>query len=391
MKVYDLFIDNSASLDDYIKQASGCTYVALDTEFISGRTYYPTLCLIQICYKKASKKYAAIVDVLNSDIDLTSFFAMINDKKVMKVMHAAHQDIEIFYQLTGKIPQPIFDTQIAAMACDLESSISYHKIVKNITHKCLEKESQRSDWGKRPLSQKQIQYALNDVIYLCDVYDYLDQYLRENERIAWIKEDHDQLIDENTYKFAPEMAWKKISTNDASPAFVARLRETAAWRDEQAKKHNCPRSHIIKDKPLIGIAKRKIKKPEDIGFADLTPFLKKNRWEIEKLFTKVNRVETIDREQWQPPKPTGRKNGQENEKYVLELLTLCLKIRAQELKVARSLIAKNQDLIEFIRGGSQDNSLRQGWRYQVFGKMAEQILAGEISVACHDNTINFVK
>ena len=240
-------IENQAELESLCQVLKKQKFVTIDSEFVREKTYFSKLCLLQVGWIDD----AAIVDPLSNWLNLEPFFAIMQDKNILKVFHSGRQDIEIFYNLSGKIPQPVFDTQIAAMVCGFGASVSYSTLVAEVTKVELDKSSRLTDWSKRPLDVKQLEYALRDVTYLIPCYLYLDKYLKEHNRKEWIKEEIAALCDEEIYKPDPESAWLKIRHSVHGAQFLAVLKELAAWRERRAVKFNTPRHTIMKDDILV--------------------------------------------------------------------------------------------------------------------------------------------
>ena len=229
-------ITETESLSLLCGRLSHAPYITVDTEFMREKTYWPQLCLVQL----ADENEAAAVDVLAKDINLRPLLDLMANKKVLKVFHAARQDLEIFYRLMGALPAPLFDTQVAAMVCGFGDSAGYETLVRNLTDHVIDKSSRFTDWAQRPLTEKQIDYAVADVTHLREVYSRLAQNLEKNGRREWLEEELSDLLDNRNYTFSPEAAWRRIKSRGAKPRYLAILREIAAWRERRLSQGTCP-------------------------------------------------------------------------------------------------------------------------------------------------------
>lgn len=357
-------------------------FITVDSEFIREHCYYPKLCLLQVAYDGD----AAIIDPL-AKIDLTPFFDILQNPKIVKVFHSGRQDIEIFYNLSGHTPKNVFDTQIAAMVCGFSENIGYGNMVHDIMNIELDKSQRLTDWSRRPLDESQLEYAICDVTYLVDCYKYLLNYMQENHRQDWIKEETELLCDENGYCIKPDEAWLRIKHNAHSPQFLAALKYLAAWRERRAQKFNTPRSSILKDDVLLNIASTFPKSIED---------LKTVRNLKSEIINGRLGAEIIDvlKEASQNPMPSevcraDRKQHHSvpnHEQSLMEILKLLLKIKSQEAGVIAKLIADDDDLRYIILNQPQNTNTMQSWRYEIFGKYAEQICKGKLSITYNPKT-----
>ena len=243
-------INTSLELKKYCEQAKDFEYIALDTEFIRDTTYFAKLCLIQAGYKGEG----VIIDPLADAMDLSPFFALLKNPKIVKVFHACKQDVEIFYFMSQIMPEPLFDVQIAASALGYGENLSYDNLAAKVLGEKVDKTSRFTDWAKRPLSQKQLEYALGDVTYLCHIYEKLVKELVEKGRVDWIKEDLAQMVNRENYDISPVNAWLRMRPKNDQPKTIAVLKEVAAWREEQAQNRNSPRQRIMRDDVLNEIS-----------------------------------------------------------------------------------------------------------------------------------------
>ena len=369
-------IDNDEKLKKFCNILKKQSFITVDSEFIREHCYYPKLCLLQVGYDGD----AAIIDPL-TNLDLTPFFDILQNPKIVKVFHSGRQDIEIFYNLTGKTPKNVFDTQIAAMVCGFAENIGYGNLVHDIVHIDLDKSQRLTDWSLRPLDKAQLEYAICDVTYLVDCYKYLQNYLQEHNRTDWIKEETAWLCDENGYCINPDDAWLRIKHNAHSSQFLAALKYLAAWRERRAQKFNTPRSGILKDDVLLNIASTFPKSLNELKLvrnlkseiingrlgAEIIDVLK------EAAQNPMSAVECrADRKQ-HPGVPN-------HEQSLMEILKLLLKIKSQEAGVIAKLIADDEDLRYIILNQPQNTKAMQSWRYEIFGQFAEQLCKGKLSI-----------
>ena len=370
-------IDTTEKLNDFCKTLEKQDFITVDSEFIREHSYYPKLCLLQV----ACEEDAAIIDPL-SKTDLSAFFDILQNPKIVKVFHAGKQDIEIFYNMTGKIPQNIFDTQIAAMVCGFAENIGYGNLVHEITHVELDKSQRLTDWSLRPLDESQLQYAVCDVTYLVNCYKYLREYMQKNHRETWADEETATLCDVNCYEVKPENAWLKIKHNAHSPQFLAALKYLAEWREKRAQKFNTPRSSILRDETLLNIASTF---PQTVDELKQVRNLKSD---IIKGRLGAEIIEALQEAKANPmPSDICRADRKQNahipnhEQSLAEILKLLLKIKSQECGVISRLIATDEDLRFIIINQPEKTPTMQGWRYEVFGQYAEQLCRGKISIA----------
>ena len=375
-------VTDTHTLEDVISTLSKSDFVTVDTEFIRESTYWPELCLIQL----ASPDIAVIVDPLSPEIDLSPLFKLMANTNVVKVFHAARQDVEIIYKLGNIIPAPLFDTQIAGSVCGFGESVSYEQIVERITGEHIDKSSRYTDWSRRPLSDKQLSYALADVTHLRDVYKYLKEKLEKNGRTHWIDDEMEILTSPKTYIMPNDEAWKRIKGRIRKPRELAVLQQVAAWREQEAKNRNVPRGRILKDECLVEIA---IQRPKDEMALSRLRSIPKG-WEhsgsaaellkaVQKgLSVGLDNLPTIH-------KHVATGNGTA---AAIELLRVLLKLVADEEDIAPRIIANNDELEKIAKQDHLDTlSAMQGWRYNIFGKKAEKMLNGHLGFYFHNGKI----
>ena len=349
-------------------------FVAVDTEFIREQTYWPKLCLIQL----AGPEDEALVDPLRPGISLEPFFRLMANERVVKVFHAARQDLEIIWNQARLIPHPIFDTQVAALVCGFGEAVSYVNLVKQVTHQDLDKTSRFTDWARRPLSAKQLAYARGDVIHLRDIYRYLKAELDREGRAGWLDEEMATLTMPGTYEADPEQAWRRLKLRIKSRKSLAVLVELAAWRERSAQAQDVPRGRILRDDTLYDIANH-------------APTATSQLSELRTLsdgFAKSARareiVEAVKRGLARDPRtvpPLRAGVPLPAEKLaLLDLLRVLLKTCAARHKVAPRLIADGDDLERIAVEEAPDVPAMKGWRHDLFGVYAEQLKAGKLAL-----------
>lgn len=369
-----VLIQKNEELKDFCRKLKGHPFITVDTEFIREKTYWPRLCLIQL----ASTEDAACVDPLAEGIDLSPVFEIMRDETIVKVFHAARQDVEIFYHLTGKVPSPIFDTQVAAMVCGFGESVSYQTLVSKLAHTEIDKTMRFTDWSRRPLTEKQVKYALHDVTYLRDVYARLTEILAQTGRESWVAEEIAFLSDPATYENDPQKSWLRIKQNSNNPEFLAILQALAAWREEEAQKHDRPRKHIMRDELLLEIAASAPKTLEEMkGMRSLPQGFAEGR-----LGTAARNViaEVISRDPSTYPAYSARRDLPKGTRSLAKLLKLLLTVKAEQHDVAEKLLASSDDVDLLASEESPDIPALKGWRFDVFGKDALALKNGKLAL-----------
>jgi ribonuclease D len=356
-------------------------FVAVDTEFMREQTFWPNLCLIQI----AADGTEVLVDSLAPGLDLQPFFDLMVNERVLKVFHSARQDIEIIHHLAGVIPHPIFDTQVAAMVCGFGEAVSYSMLVKRLLGRNLDKTSRFTDWSRRPLSERQLTYALGDVVHLRELYPKLRAQLDHSERASWLSEEMGVLTDPATYELHPEQAWKRLKMRIKTQKSMAVLMELAAWREREAQSQDVPRARILKDEALYDIASQAPRTAEDLGslrslhngFARST----RGRAVLDAVAKGVERdpktVPPIERGEPMPPEAQA----------VVDLLRVLLKATAGRHGVAPKLIATSDELEEIARSDVTDIAALRGWRKKLFGDDALALKRGELALVIKDGEV----
>jgi ribonuclease D len=349
-------------------------YVTVDTEFLRETTYYPLLCVAQM----ASPEEAVVIDALAPDLDLAPLFALMNDAKVLKVFHAARQDIEICWHMAGAIPHPIFDTQVAAMVLGYGDSISYDQLVQRITGDVLDKSLRYTDWSRRPLSKVQIDYAASDVTHLRDVYLALSADLEKRGRIDWVFEEMSVLTSPDTYRFEPEHAWERLRTRVRKPKDLAVLIEVAAWREREAQTRDIPRGRVLKDEVIADIAMQAPTTIERLGaLRSLPKGFERSRWG-EAIVEAVK--QGIARDPKSLPR-LDRARAAVNGGATVELLKVLLRMTSERHGVAAKVIATTDDLERIVADDLADVAALKGWRRELFGDKALALKHGKLALA----------
>ncbi|HVH37927.1 MAG TPA: ribonuclease D [Sphingomicrobium sp.] len=381
MKIHPL-ITKTADLEALVERMATQPFVAVDTEFMRENTYWPDLCLIQI----ATTEEAAAVDP-KADIDLAPLLSLLVDNQdVLKVFHAGGQDLEIVHNLTGKTPQPLFDTQIAAMALGHGEQVGYSNLIESMLGHSLDKGARFTDWGRRPLDKRQIDYAIADVTHLANIFPKLLERLRRTGRGGWLDEEMERLADPSSFAFAPEDAWKRLKLPSRNPQVLGRLKALAAWRETEARGKNIPRGRIVKDDTLNELAAHPPKTQEDLGrVRGLSAGWRNNDIGARLIgaisgATPLSPDELPDRE---PRRPGLTKDGA----LVSDLLKLLLKIRAKESGVAPRLIARADDIEALAAGVRGDLKILSGWRFEEFGRDALDLVEGRLGFAIENGKL----
>ena len=349
-------------------------FVTVDTEFLRETTYYPLLCVAQI----ASADEAIVIDALAAGIDLAPFFELMVDERVLKVFHAARQDIEIVWHMAGRIPHPVFDSQVAAMVLGFGDSISYDQLVQRVTGDNLDKSNRFTDWSRRPLSSAQLTYAVSDVTHLRDVYLALADDLARRGRSEWVGEEMEILTSPGTYRLEPENAWQRLKTRVRKPKELAVLIEIAAWREREAQARDLPRGRVLRDEVLGDIA---IQAPTSLDrlshVRSLPKGFERSRWGADVIETvqrglarDLKSLPPIDRQ-----KPTSA-NG-----ATVELMKVLLRMTSEQHGVAAKVIATVDELEQIAADDTADVAALKGWRRELFGEKALALKQGRLALS----------
>jgi ribonuclease D len=367
-------VTSTPDLVQVCSRLSAAEFVAVDTEFMREQTFWPELCLVQI----ASDSVEAIIDPMAPGLDLKPFFELMANQCVTKVFHAARQDIEIMYSEAGLIPAPIFDTQVAASVCGYGDSVSYVNLVKDITGHDIDKSSRFTDWSRRPLTEKQLVYALGDVTHLRDVYRHLRAKLDSTGRISWLDEEMADLTHPETYETRPEDAWKRLKMRTKNRKSFGVLIELAAWRERMAQSQNVPRSRVLRDEALYDIANQMPTTPEQLGglrtLSDGFSRSQRAREIIEAVKAGLAR-DAKSLPQMNHSRPVSAEAG-----ATIELLKVLLKASAAKHRVAPRLIADAEELERIAAEDEPDVLALKGWRRQLFGEDALKLKRGQLAL-----------
>ncbi|WP_281982430.1 ribonuclease D [Thalassorhabdomicrobium marinisediminis] len=371
-------ITTTPDLAAFCAEAAKHPYVTVDTEFLRERTYYSKLCLIQLAYNGDGNDDAVLVDPLAEGLDLDPLYALFEDAGVVKVFHAARQDLEIFYVDRGIIPAPLFDTQVAAMVCGFGEQAGYETLVRKIAKASVDKSSRFTDWSRRPLSDAQKAYALADVTHLRVIYEYLAAQLEKTGRKKWVAEEMAVLNDPATYQTDPADAWKRVKTRTSSGKFLSIVRELARFREAYAQARNIPRNRVFKDDAMIEIASTKPASEKDLGRSRLLLREARKGDIAQGILAAVKAGQEVAPED--QPKTDPRREKLQVNPALADLLRVLLKAKADEKNVAQKLIATSSDL-DALAGGLRDVPALRGWRKEVFGADALRLCDGQIGLA----------
>jgi ribonuclease D len=378
-------IAETAALDSFCRSLESAPYVTVDTEFMRDKTYWPQLCLVQV----AGPDAAAAIDPLAQGISLEPLLRLMGDPKVLKVFHAARQDLEIFYNLNGKVPAPIFDTQVAAMVCGFGESASYETLAGKLAGAAIDKSSRFTDWSSRPLTERQTKYALADVTHLRKVYEKLAAQLDKSGRHSWLDEEMAVLCDPATYRLDPALAWRRLKVRSSNRRMLALVRELASWREISAQQRNLPRNRLLRDESLLEIAAHAPKNADEMartrgmgrGFAE-----GKLGGEV---LAVIERVLAMPESQY--PEPPPRRDPPPGIGPLTDLLRVLLKLRCEENDVAPKLVADSEDLETIAADDKAEVRALHGWRAEIFGKDALDLKHGRLALTAEGKRIKLVR
>jgi ribonuclease D len=381
-------ITTTEALAAFCERAAAAPYVTVDTEFLRERTYYSKLCLVQLALPGEAEEDAVLVDPLVEGISLQPLYDLMRAPGVVKVFHAARQDLEIFW-IDGKvIPEPLFDTQVAAMVCGFGEQVGYETLVRKIAKASLDKTSRFTDWSRRPLTEAQKKYALADVTHLRVIYEYLARRLEKSGRQAWVEEELKILRDPATYITTPEDAWKRVKTRTQSGRFLAVVRELARFREDYAQTRNIPRNRVYKDDAMLELASTKPQSTEDLSRSRLL-LREARRGDIaEGILAAVKAGLETPREDW--PETQDRREGLQVNPALADMLRVLLKAKADEAGVAQKLIATSADL-DALAAGQREALALHGWRREVFGRDALRLCDGEVGLAVRGEKVGVIE
>ncbi|PCJ72112.1 MAG: ribonuclease D [Rhodobiaceae bacterium] len=378
-------ITSTQALEKACVSLSKASYITVDTEFMRDSTFWPKLCLIQV----AGPHDELIIDPLAKGIDLASFYELMLNRSVIKVFHAARQDIEIFYHEARAIPDPLFDSQVAAMVCGFGESVGYETLVRKLANGQVDKSSRFTDWSRRPLTEKQLTYAIADVTHLRKIYDALARQLAGDSRVEWVTEEMAILQNPETYALLPENAWKRMKMRVKGPKAFAVLIEVAAWRERQAQERDTPRNRVLKDDALFELANQQ---PKDVSALDnlrAVPRGFSNSRAAASLIEAIKVGLARDKNSLPPIKevpalPSGIGP-------LVELLKVLLKMRSEENNVATKLIANVSDLEQIAASDTADVAALTGWRREMFGNDALALKGGELAISAKGRRLRLTR
>ena len=376
------YVKDTNHLAELCSKLNKSKFLAIDTEFIREKTYWPKLCLIQV-FNGEDK---IIIDPLVEKLDLKPFFKTLGNNEIVKIFHSGRQDIEIFYNLTKKIPKNIYDTQIAAMVCGFGDSIGYENLVSQLLGRKIDKTSRLTNWSNRPLSKKQINYAISDVTHLYEIYPLIRDKIIKNKRESWLKEEIKILISKETYDLNPNESWKRLKYRNLNKNSIGIIIELAKWREIKAQEKDLPRGSIIRDDAIYELCSAQPKNKTDL--LNLRSFNRQRSVKkefIEEILQAIKNGKSIKNEKLPKIKPLKRLPMGISPK--VSILKILLDNVSEEYGVAQKLIANNSDLQKLVLDDQADIKTLKGWRYKIFGKKAIDFKNGKISIKMKNNKI----
>jgi ribonuclease D len=377
-------LTTTKELADFCSDAAGYPYITVDTEFLRERTYYSKLCLIQIAYSGEGDENAVLVDPLSADISLEPLYDLFRNEAVVKVFHAARQDLEIFFIDAGVIPKPLFDTQVAAMVCGFGDQVGYETLVRKVAKQSLDKSSRFTDWSRRPLTDAQKTYALADVTHLRVIYEKLAAKLAKNKRAHWVEEELQTLTNPETYITRPEEAWKRVKTRTNSARMLGIVRALAEFREAHAQSNNIPRNRVFKDDALIELASTKPQSFDDLQRSRLL-LREARKGDIAKgILAAVASALALQPEYL--PQVDKKEDAPDSNPALSEMLRVLLKAKTEHLGVAAKLVAAASDL-DAMAAGERNLDMLRGWRAEVFGDEAKRLCQGEIGLVAKGRVV----
>ena len=386
MHIHDLITD-SAALANLCHRLAQARFVAVDTEFMRENSYWPELCLIQI----ADENEAAAIDPKAPDLDLTPLLdLLVNNEDVLKIFHAGGQDLEIIYNLTGKTPHPLFDTQIAAMALGLGEQIGYSNLVETFLGIGIDKGARFTDWSRRPLDKRQIEYAIGDVTHLAAIFPKMLDRLRKTGRGAWLDEEMERIAEPGNYRNDPDQAWQRVRIQGRKPEVLGRLKALARWREIEAQTKDLPRGRIVKDETLADLALSPPKKQADLAkVRGLSASWAGNDIGA-RLMAALEEARPMAAGEM-PPRDDRKPGLGKDGALVADLLKLLLKIRARDIDVAAKLLARTDELEALAAGQRAGLPMLEGWRYDQFGKDALALVEGRLGFAVKNGKLKMTR
>ena len=372
-----VLIKTTEELTSALADITAADFVAVDTEFMRETTYYPKLCLVQL----SGNGTTVCIDPLALELDLSALFALMQNPDIVKVFHAGRQDLEIFVHLTGVVPHPVYDTQIAAMVCGLGDQVGYDKLVQHYTGKAIDKSSRFTNWAERPLTERQLNYAADDVIYLAEIYPRMVAHLAEVKRTSWVESELNALTEKSVYLPDPANVWQRLKFRGGRPDMVNRLAKLAEWRETEAQRRDVPRGRLIRDDTLIDLAGSNPKSANE--FRKIRGF---PGGETGKLVKPVLHVLKQAAETPKEDYPSFERPERKDKppQALIELLRVLLKHVTEQHEVAPRLIASADDLEKLALDDKADIAALSGWRYEIFGQLALELKQGRLGLAVSD-------
>lgn len=379
-------ITTTSELKKLCDRLKNAEYITIDTEFIREKSYWAQLCLIQV----AGPEDAVAIDPLAEDIDLKPFYNLLSNPYILKVFHAGRQDIEIFFRETGKVPHPVFDTQIAGMVCGLGEQVSYENLIKKLLHIQIDKGPRFTDWSQRPLTDKQLEYALDDVRFLRPAYEKLIERMKFHGRLNWLKREEAALSSPDTYIYNPSEAWQRIKIANHKPKTLAVLQEVAAWREAAAQEKDVPRNRLMRDDALAAMALHPPKSKAELAkIRNVHKHIVDNEDYVGQILRAVDRgIRMPDKKRPRKAKKPALPPGLAP---IIEMLKVLLKQKCEEHFVAQKLIANAADLELLAAFDDADIDCLKGWRFELFGKDALALKHGEIGLSIVNQKIEIIR
>lgn len=371
-------------LGAFCERVAGAEFITVDTEFIRDKTYWPRLCLVQI----AGPDEAVAIDAQAEGIDLKPVFGLMAKPDLLKVFHAARQDFEIFYQLAGRIPAPVFDTQVSAMVCGFGDAVSYETLVTKLARKRIDKTMRFTDWERRPLSPKQLDYALADVTHLRVIYEKLHARIERTGRAGWVAEEMAALTDPALYRVDARESWRRLKVRTSKPRFLAVLRELAAWREDEAQRRNVPRSRVLRDDALLDVAAHAPDTLAELGALRSLRGGQAGGAMGEAIMAAIARGKAVPEADC--PQPPRQRDGGARTGPAADLLKVLLKMKSDAHDVAQKLIANSDDIEAIAADDNADVPAMHGWRRELFGEDALRLKHGRLALTASGSVVKVV-
>lgn len=377
-------IADTATLAEFCTRQAKAEYVTVDTEFMRDTTFWPKLCVAQV----GGPDESVAIDTLAKGIDLEPLYKLLRNQQVLKVFHSARQDLEIFFLLTGTVPEPLFDTQVAAMVCGFGESVGYDTLARKLTGAKIDKSSRFADWAHRPLKKRQIEYAIADVVHLRPIYEKLRRRLEKTGRTAWLDEEMSVLSNPETYRLEPELAWRRLKTRSNDRRYLAVVRALAAWREAEAQHRDVPRNRVLRDEQLFDIAAHRPPTTEELARTrGLSGDMARGRLGQGILKAVKEGVAVPDDQCPMPPPRVERPAGIGP---IIDLLKVLLKMKCEENEVAQKLVATTADLEQIAANDEAAVPALSGWRREIFGNEALALKHGHLALSVGSKSIKVV-